>query len=176
MDAKKYTLENIDIETEAHLSNYRLRKVLLLNPFSFSTDYASFNYILYFPVHCHLTRLISTAENVAIFKQIATGFLFKSSIFYNRFSDNSDTTCPNTMKQWLGYYLVSSIHNCAEQYLYQYVNIRMYFHGEGVLNCKQELISTLYRKFHQMIFFHLSNSSGICFAMLCFPTTWNTSK
>lgn len=98
-DAKKHTLENIDIETEAHLSNYRLRKVLLLNPFSFPTDYASFNYILYFTVHCHLTRFISTAENVAIFKQIATGFLFKSSIFYNRLSDNLDPTCPNTMKQ-----------------------------------------------------------------------------
>lgn len=36
---------------------------------------ASFNYILYFPVHFHLTRLISSAKNVAVFQQIALGFL-----------------------------------------------------------------------------------------------------
>lgn len=100
MDAKKHTLENIDTVTEAHLSNYRLWKVVLLNPFSFPTDQASFNYILYFPVHCHLTRLISSAETMAIFQQIARGFLSKSSIVYNRVPANLDPTCPNTMKQW----------------------------------------------------------------------------
>lgn len=38
MDAKKHTLENIDIVTEIHLSIYRLWTVLLLNPLSFLTD------------------------------------------------------------------------------------------------------------------------------------------
>lgn len=66
MDAKKHTSET-DIVTEARLSNYRLWKVLLLNPFSFPADWVPFNYNLYFLVHCHVTQLISNGEKVDIF-------------------------------------------------------------------------------------------------------------
>lgn len=128
-----------------------LVKSLLLNPLTFPTDPASSNYIACFPVHCHLTHLISTAENVAVFQRTATGFLSKSSTIYVESLANLDPTSSSTMKQCFDIiWSMNDKYKCVEQYLHHCAAIRIYFPREElqVLVCKQELISTLYQKCH----------------------------
>ena len=124
---------------------------MLLNPLTFPTDPASFNYTVCFPVHCRLTQLISTAEDVAVFQQIATGFLSESSTIYVESLANLDPTCSSTMKRCFDIiWSVNDKHKYVEQYLHHCAGIRIYFPREGVqvLVHRQELISILYQKCH----------------------------